>query len=127
QPGGLENVDPVIQHVEVAIQGDSVNFPGIACAEFAEELAYVFPLKVFIGFDTVGQVLQIARNDEVRHPLWVKDISLITVGLGGRVLQDRLIQIGEWHGYDVDRSAGQLGEVRATSLQRFGNLRAGKG
>ena len=75
----------------------------------------------------IGQVEQVARADEVAHPLRIEDVAVERVGPGRRVEQRLVVDRLEADRDDVDVTTGELLPVRRAPLERLGDLRAVEG
>ena len=75
-------------------------------------------------FTRSGQVEQVARADEVAHPLGIEDVAVERVRPGRRVEQRLVVDRLEADRDDVDVPAGQLLPVRRAPLERLRDLRA---
>ena len=123
----LQHIGPVIDHLEVAIEGDHVLLPGIGLGEVAEEGRHILLLQGLVGIHAGSQILEIARGHVIHHPLRGEDRGIDAVGAAGPVGQQLLVEIREGHGDDIDLGARQLLEIRGPALQRLGDLGAGEG
>ena len=123
----LQHVGPVVDHLEVAIEGDHVLLAGEGLGEIAEEGRHILLLQGLVGVNAGGQILEIAGGHVIHHPLRGEDRGIDAVGAAGPVGQQLLIQIREGHGNDIDLGARQLLEIGGPALQRLGDLGTGEG
>jgi hypothetical protein len=122
----LQDVLPVVDHLEIAVQRHGVHAPLEGGAEVAEERCDVEPLDVLVSPDAVGEILEVTRRDEVAHPLGVEHERVITVRPRRHVAQDLVVEVAEGNGDDVDLRPGELPEGRGAPLQRLRDLRPGE-
>ena len=126
-PSFCQHVGPIVDHLEVAIEGDHVFLPGEGLGEIAEEGRHILLLQGLVGVNAGGQILEIARGRVIHHPLRGEDRGIDAVGAAGPVGQQLLIEIREGYGDDIDLGAGQLLEIGGPALQRLGDLGPGEG
>ena len=122
-----EHVGAVVDHLEVAIEGEHVGVAGELLRELAEELRDVVLLEILVRRDARAQVLHVAGHDVVHAPLRCEHRRVDGVGARRPVRQHLGVEVGERHRDDVDLCAGHGVEVRCAALQRLGDLRPGEG
>jgi hypothetical protein len=108
--------------VEVAVERDRVDLAAVGGVEVAEERPDVVPIERGVTGDPRGQVFEIARADEVAHPLRVEDERVEAVLARRHVEQGLVVDVLETDRVDVDRRAGELLEIRRPPLERLGDL-----
>ena len=122
-----EHVGAVVDHLEVAIEGEHVGIPGELLRELAEEGRNVVLLEILVRRDARTEILHVARHDVVDPPLRREHSGVDRVGARCPVRQHLGVEVGERHRDDVDLRAGHGVEVRRAALQRLGDLWAGEG
>ena len=126
-PGLLQEVGPVVGHLEVAIERDGVDVTLVAGAEVTEERGDVVPLQVLVGLDPLGQRLEVAGLDEVAHPLRGEHGRVVAVGTRGEIGQQLVVEVRERDRDHLHLGARELLEVGCPALQGLRDLRAGEG
>ena len=127
EPGLLEQVAPVVGHLEVAIERDGVDVAFVGGAEVAEEGRDVVPLQRIVALHPIRQHLEVARLDEVPHPLGREHGGVVAVGAGREVGEQLVVEVREGDRDHLHLGAGELREVRRAPLQGLRDLRAGEG
>ena len=122
-----EEVGAVVDHLEVAIQGQHVGVARELLRELPEERRDVVLLEILIRRDARAEVLHEAWHDVVDRPLRREYCCVDGVGARCPVRQHLAVEVRERHRDDVDLRAGHGVEVRCAALQRLGDLRAGEG
>jgi hypothetical protein len=118
----VEQVLPVIDHVEVAVERDRVDLAVVGRIEIAEERADVVPLELRIALDPVREVEQIAGTDEIAEPLRVEDVGIERVRLRRCVEQGLVVDRLEADSDHVHVPACESRPVRCPALERLGHL-----
>jgi hypothetical protein len=122
----LQNVLPVVDHLEITVQRHGVGASLEGGAEVAEEGCDVQPVDLLVGPDPRTEVLEVSRWDKVAQPLRVEHERVVAVRPGRRIGQDLLIEVAEGDDDDVDLRPRELREVRCAPLQRLRDLRPGE-
>ena len=113
----VQDVRPIVEHVEVAIERDEVGLAGVGRGEIPEERRDLVPLEIFVLGDARREFLKIAARCIVDHPLRREHRSIDRVGAARPVGQHLLVEVGERNRDDVDLRAGQLLEFGGATLK----------